>query len=86
MIRRGIFAVGAEIAKTHELVGSRCFRILQTHFDFAIGENFQRIGVQACQEILAGCIRIGPAGEQMLLTETPRCATMIPEQKAGITS
>ena len=59
MIGAAVLAVGAEVAETHELEGIASLGILQRSFYLTAGEHFQRIGVQACQKILASCIGIG---------------------------
>jgi len=59
MRRGGILAVGAEVAQTHKLEGSRCLGIFQSPFYLTTSQNFQRIGVQAGDEILACGIGIG---------------------------
>ena len=53
-----VLAVGAEVAQTHELIGSGSLGILQAGLNLTAGENLQRIGVHAGQEILAGSIGI----------------------------
>ena len=44
-----IAAVGAEVAQTHELVGSRSFGIRQGGLDLAAGQNFQGVLVHIAQ-------------------------------------
>ena len=59
MLRSAVLTVGAEVAQTHELEGISSLCALQALFDFAAGEHFQRVGIQASKEILACCIGIG---------------------------
>ena len=45
MIGTAILAVGAEVAKTHELVGGRSLGGFQAGFHLAAGEDLQRIKI-----------------------------------------
>ena len=63
-----VTAVGAEVAQTHELIAGRCLGICQGSFHLTAGQHFQRVGVQASQEILAGGIGIGIVEEVVVLT------------------
>ena len=63
-----ILAVRGEITQTHELEGFSCLGVCQTGFHLTAGENFQRVGIQTGQEILAGGIGIGIVKEVRILT------------------
>ena len=55
----GVLAVGAEIAQTHELEAHGSLGACKACFHLTAGEDFQRVGVQAGEVILAGGIGIG---------------------------
>ena len=76
MLGGGVLAVGAEVAQTHELIGGGRLGVLQAGFHFTAGQHFQRIGIQAGQEILAGGIGIGIVEEVGVLTDrlNTRCS------------
>ena len=69
MLRGGVLAVGAEVTQTHELVGGRSLGVLQGSLDFTAGEDFQRVGIQAAEVILARCIGIGIVKQVGVLTD-----------------
>ena len=62
-----VAAVGAEVAQTHELVGSRSLGVTQGGLDLAAGQDFQGVGVHVAQQGLhAGGVR-GDGIEQVLV-------------------
>ncbi len=58
MVSSAVLAVGAEVTKTHELIGSGSLCILQAGLHLTALEDLQRVGVQAGNEVLAGSIGI----------------------------
>ena len=64
-----VFAVGAEVTQTHELVGSRCLGISQRSFHLTVGEHFQTVGIQTGQIVLACGIGIGIIKQIAVLTD-----------------
>ena len=70
-----VFAVGAEVAKTHKLICFRCFGVFQALFHLTAGENFQRVGVQTGQKVLSCGIGIGIVKKVAVLTNF--CVTAV---------
>ena len=62
-------SVGAEVAQTHELVGSGGLGICQTGLHLTAGEYFQRVGVHAGKEVLSGGIGIRVVKEIVILPD-----------------
>ena len=71
-----ILAVGAEVAQTHELIGGRCLCVFQALFHLTAGENLQRVGVQAGQEVLVCGIGICIVKEVAVLTNLSLCTVV----------
>ena len=49
-----VLVVGGKVAETQELEAIRRGAVLERLFHLAAGEHFERIGVQAVDEVLAG--------------------------------
>ena len=64
-----VAAVGAEVAKSHELIGCGSLGVCQGSFRLAAGEHFQGVGVHACQEIFTCGIGIGIQEQIVILAD-----------------
>ena len=64
-----VLAVRAEVAQAHELIGCGGLGVFQAGFHLAAGEYFQRIRVQAGQEILAGGVGVRVVEQVGILTD-----------------
>ena len=71
-----VLAVGAEVAQTHELVGSGSLCVLQTLFHLTAGEHFQGVGIQTSQEVLACGIGIGIVEQIAVLPYLSLCTVV----------
>ena len=67
MLGSAVLVVGAEITQTHELIAHGSLCIAQRCFHFTAGEHFQRVGIQAAEEILAGGIGISIVEQVIIL-------------------
>ena len=61
-----VLVVRCKVAETEELEAVGSGAVLERLFHLAAGENFERVGVQAVDEVLAGGVRFGIGEEHIV--------------------
>ena len=66
MAGSAVLVVGGKVAQPQELEAIRRGAVPERLFHLAAGENFERVGVQAVDEVLAGRVRLGVGEEHIV--------------------